>query len=462
MVESRRTAEPLPLYGQVRLDRMDVAAERFALELIRTGLAFATEIAGVGNEDQIARLCEGVAEALFAGTAREGMKVKALTAGRTATGRIHEIFIEELRDVADLAIRAMLPICGARAMHAHIVSVPFATGEDMHGFAVDHLANRGKIAHGLFSAIAGSDRSLFSQAVWLTTGTVDDHSCSRCESARVENWSDQLGKELAGSIHEHIAELLAAEHRACKAALTAAKRGSLAYHYAGIDPLEFLKYYFPKCLIVDALPYGPPRERGASSGGEHYPGDDEAVLAAITDARRHGIARCRPAQAALDVDDVEQSVLPELIDRFGENPIPLSPETLERVVTWKKARDAGVGPEVRFVRYWHFPQSEHVVRVSQVSGRAGGEINDVSIWKTIGLSGGLEREMVALLERAEQSWSRRCVQRFREECQPGLMHPRKAPQREGLLKATAVANAAGVSAHRAMEERRLRALEGGC
>jgi hypothetical protein len=147
--------------------------------------------------------------------------------------------------------------------------------------------------------------------------------------------------------------------------------------------------------------------------------------------------------------------LPELCERLGEKAQLIPPVLLEKVASWDVANELGVGVDIRLVKYWHFPGAGYLLRAKQVSSHGGGQIVDIDFWRMIRLDRALLKETIALVERAQQPWPSTCADRYREESEPGLVRASKAPQREGLLKASLLANAGGVSAHRDMERRNL-------
>ena len=94
-----------------------------------------------------------------------------------------------------------------------------------------------------------------------------------------------------------------------------------------------------------------------------------------------------------------------------------------------------------------------LLRSIQLTGIEEGEILGVDLWKVVSLRERNLRAAVALTERAQQDLARNCLTRYRYETEIGRMKAWKALYREGLLSASLLPNAAGVSAHRRMEWR---------
>ncbi len=442
------------MYGPVRLDRMDSVAQREALALARKAAEFGGEVIGWPHGASIASLAEGVARELFEGTARNGLVLSRLCPGRAGISRLGEKFTgEALRDSVEIGVRSLLPHFGFKAVHEHVTSVPVRPNKDMHGYAIDQIPNRSRMGHVLLSSVGSDDRILHTQAIWLTTGTVDDHTSPRADLGRVDRWSKELGKPLAGTLCENLTEMFEAQNRARNYALVAASGSGAVFKKFGLDPQAFLEANFPLCVILDRLAYGPPSENGASSAAVVFPGEDDEIVTAVEAAGRRGIARCKiDDEEGVSLDSVERSMLPELAKRLGERPVPVAQEVLEAVAGWQVASGLGIGVNIRLVRYWHFRKTGHLLRVVQGSGGSG-QFHDVHLWRMVRPGGEFLREAITLVERAHQPWPSSCVDRYREECAPARMNSTIARQREGLLKTTLLANAGGVSAHRQMELR---------
>lgn len=453
MATSERSGSVLRTYGAVRLDQLDPQEQRLMQRLTREATEFGAEIVGFPYGAQVASLAEGIAKELIDGTARDGLAMDRLCRGRTSPGRMRERFaIEPLQDLVELGSRALLLRYGFPAVHEHVTSVPVRPGKDMHGYAIDQIPHMSRMGHLLLSSVGSDDRTLLTQAQWLTTGTEDDHSCARANPRRIARWSKELEKEPAGSICEHLELMFAAQRRARRQAFAAAARGSKAFEKFGISGKAYLELCFPRCVILGTFSSGPPTRSGASSGKVVFPGDQEDIVEVVKAAGRYGIALCKIEEQA-KLDAIEQSLLPELAVRFGEEPRPVPVSVLEDVASWKTAADLGIGVSVRVIRYWHFKEAGYLLRAAQVPGRDGAQIYDVHLWRTIRLDSSLLRETITLVERAQQPWPGSCVDRYREECEPARMSTWTARKREGLLKTTLPANAAGVTAHRVMEAR---------
>jgi hypothetical protein len=441
------------MYGAVKLDKLDSVAQREMYQLTRKAAEFGGEVIGWPHGAAIASLAEGVAKELIDGTARRGLALSRLCSGRAAISRIGEKFAgQALRDAVEIGVRSLLPHCGFDAIHEHVTSIPVRPNKDMHGFAIDQMPRRSRMGHVLLSSVGSDDRSLATQATWLTTGTVDDPTSPRADRARIERWGRELGKPPPGSLSESLAEMFEAQSRAREAVVAAASIHAGAFDKFGVDPDSFLADCFPSCMILDKLAYGAPVDIGASSAKVVCPGEDDAIVRVAEAAGRHGIARCR-VEEKVDLDAIERSLLPNLAARFGEKPEAVPQLTLEEVANWKVASGLAIGVNVRLIRYWHFKRTGYLLRAVEVAGE-GRQLHEVHVWRTIRMSSAKLRETITLIERAHQPWPGSCVERYREECAPARMNSTYARQREGLLKTTLLANAAGVSAHREMELRR--------
>src|SRR6478672_131311 len=417
MATSQRSRQVQRMYGPIRLDNLDPEAQRQMYKLTRSTTEFGALVADLEKGHHIASLAEGIAKELIEGTAREGLVMKKVCEGRTGISRIGDRMVPSpLRIAVDIGVRSLLLRFGFEAIHEHVTSIPVKPGKDSHGFGIDQLPRMSRMGHLLLSAVGSDDRSLLTMACWLPTGTEDDHTSARANPQRIAGWREELEREVAGSLRENLAELFEVQKQARMAALKAAAHGAEAFAAIGLDPREFLRSCFPRCLILDILAYGPPEKQLASSAAVIHPGDDDQIIAVVERAGRHGIARCE-VEEKLEIDDVEASLLPELRERFGEEPEPVAQSVLDSVADWETAYNLGIGPGVRAIRYWHFKRSGYLFRAEQVSGRQAA----VNLWRMVKLDNTLLREAVSLVERAQQPWPESCIERFVEECAPGLM-----------------------------------------
>ncbi len=456
MPSKRRSRHPIErMYGAVKLDKLDSVAQREMHQLTRKAAEFGGEVIGWPHGAAIASLAEGVAKELIDGTARRGLALSRLCSGRAAISRIGEKFAgQALRDAVEIGVRSLLPHCGFGGIHEHVTSIPVRPNKDMHGFAIDQMPRRSRMGHILLSSVGSDDRSLATQAIWLTAGTVDDPTSSRADRTRIKRWGEELGKSPPGSLNESLAEMFEAQSRAREAVVNAVSTHAGAFDKFGVDPDAFLADCFPHCMILDKLAYGTPVDIGASSAKVVCPGEDDAIVRVAEAAGRYGIARCRiEEEEKVDLDVIERSLLPNLEKRFGEKPQAVPQLILEEVAKWKVASGLGIGVNVRLVRYWHFKRTGHLLRAVEVAGE-GRQLHEIRVWRTIRMGSSKLKETITLIERAHQPWPGSCVERYRKECEPARMNSTSARQREGLLKTTLLANAAGVSAHREMESRR--------
>ena len=447
-----------PVYGTVKLSKLDLTGERELQDLIRTAVDFGAEVTEYGDAFPIAQLATAIAEEMVLETASKGVAIDKLCEGRTGEGHIREYFGEPLRDVVDIAVRALLPLTKRTAIHEYLRADPVRVGNESHAMGIDHEKGAPHLANLLVCSLGCCDRNLINQAVWLLSGTHDDRTSQRANWSRIEVFEEELGRPLPGSVDEHLEMLFAAEARAKEKVSYAAKRGHPAFQKAEIDAIKFERFCFPKCVILDRLPFGPARPRPAEDfTQELFPGDDENVIATVERAGKYGVARCKLEEPEIKVGyaALEDVLLPALAERLGEPPEAISPRRLSEVAKWNLANLLGVGANIRQVRIWRFPRSGRLLRAMQVSDQRG-EFLDADLWRTIRLSDEDSlRAAFALIERAQQVWPRSCIRRYREEFQPGLVKASSATSRTGLLYSSLIANGAGVSAHREMEIREL-------
>jgi hypothetical protein len=455
METNQQEEDDHPILGLVNLNELDAEGQRHMDSLILAGVQFGAGIAGFEKLDPVARLSEAIGKRLVDGTASERLAVDDLCMGRTGTGRVRDAFVEPLRDVADLATRAILARSGRTAIHEWIASLSVRAGGESHAIGVDREPNVGTRAHVLLGAIGASDRQLVCQAEWLKTGTRDDHSCERADPARIAEFAAQLDHPVPGPLHEHLRRTFEAEDRARNRVERAAEEGSPWFARCEIDPERFLKNCFPTCLILGDVPYGPPMKRGEDCAAVLRPGDEGEVAEVVREAGRHAVARCDLGRSRIPLRALDDILLDELGDRFGERPQPVEQAWLDSVATWPVAAELGVADTVPLVRYWQLEESSVLLRSMQVSGPDGGEVLDVSLFRLINLEGPLLRAAITLIERAHLPWPFSCIARFGRELEPGLAQTRKPVPREGLLRTSLIPNAAGVCAHRGMQQRRL-------
>jgi hypothetical protein len=445
-----------PAYGPVRLTRLDPQAVREMKMLIRRATLFSREVIGFEHGYPIAQLAEAIGDRIVSGEAPDGLEIDDLCQGRTASGRIRDGFGEEMRDLVDLAVRTLFFFGRRYALYGHITSIPVSVGRDSQAIGVDSHPGVGPRAHILIGALGSADRILISQGRWLLTGTRDDHSSPRADPERIARFSLELGDRLPGSIEEHLARQFEAEDRTERVVEAAAEKNHSAFGNAWLDPSKVSAYGFPKCLIIDSILHAPPSKRGQTSGGELYPGNSEAVVEAILSAKRYGIVRCELPDTEVPLTSLEDDLLPALEECYRERRKPLPTHLEDQIVNWNRAHELQVGQNLRLVRYWWFEEAGILLRSIQLTGVDEGEILSVSLWRIVGLDHANLRAAVVLTERAEQSLARICLTRYRHETEIGLMKPWKAPYREGLLVASLLPNAAGVTAHREMELRQER------
>jgi hypothetical protein len=440
----------VPMFGRVRLSRLDHRGRVDMLRAIDAPMVAASKVIGFPHGAPMARLVESLAQQTVDGRAANGVEISSLS----SSGHIRDGFTDEFGKVVDLAVRSLLPMYGQRAIHEYVTSIPVLVGKEMNGIGVDQNPKARRVAHVLLVGVGGKDRTLFHQACFLLTGTIGDYSSPRANPEKIDLWCSELGREkLAGPIHEHLHDIFDSETAARNCVEKAVNSGSDPFAFLPIRSKEFIDVCCPRCMILDRLPFSPPRRRAQASGDEVFPGDDEAIVEVVEGAGRYGIARCETKEPKVDLDVLEDELLPDLCDRFSEKAEIVPPGLVEKVASWDVSNELGVGVDIRLVKYWHFREAGYLLRAKQVSSPEGGQIVDIDIWRMIRLNHQLLRETIALVERAHQCWPSACADRYREESEPGLVRASKAPQREGLLRASLFANAPGVSAHRDMERR---------
>jgi hypothetical protein len=450
MAIGQRQRVEVPTFGRVRLRRLDPDARVEMMRTIDAPTMAASKIIDFSHGAPMARLAEGYAQQIVDGRAMKGVEISSLS----TSGHIRAGFTDQLGEVIDLAVRCFLPMYGQRAFHEYITSIPVVVGKEMNGIGADQNPNATRVAHILLAGIGGKDRTFFHQIRFLLSGTTGDHSSLRADLEKIELWKSELGRvKLAGPIHEHLQDVFESETTARRCVEGAVDRGEDPFAFLPIGSEEFIDVCCPRCVILDRLPFSPPIKRAQASGDEVFPGDDEAIVEVVEDAGRYGIARCETKEPKVDLDALEDELLPELCERFGEKAEVVAPGLLGEVASWDIANDLGVGVDISLVKYWHFPEAGYLLRAKQVSGPGGGQIVDTDVWRMIRLDRKLLKETITLVERAHQCWPSACADRHREESGLGLVRASKAPQREGLLKISLLANGAGVSAHRDMERR---------
>lgn len=442
-------------YGPVNLTDLDPPSQRHMEHLARISVRFAAAIVRYEHGEKVSRLSEAIGGRLVEGKAAEGLQIKDLSEGRTASGRVREAFEEPLADVVDLAVRLMLPLSRKSAIHEWIACLPVKAGRDNNAIGVDRNAYATTMAHVLVCAVGASDRQLLNQAWWLLTGTRDDHSSARADRQRIAEFEEELKRKLPGTFEEHLKRHFETEDRARNTVTREAEKGNIAFDSLGLHPNRFIKNCFPRCVILGSIPYGAPTKRGDSSAGVLLPGDDEGIAEAVEAAGRYGVALCELGEPVVELHDLERTLIPDLEERLGERLAPIDPERLAEVANWDKAVDLGIEESIPMVRYWQGEKSARLLRAKQVSDPDGGEGHDVHLWRSIGFDDPQLRAAVALIERAHQDWSFSCIARFARETQPGLAKTWTASARAGLLRASLIPSAAGACAHRRMERRRL-------
>lgn len=442
-------------FGPVRLSDLDSQGQRDMRALIAVGTQFAAEIVGFDKGEPVARLGEAIGERLADGTACEGLEIDDLCEKRTSSGRVRESLVEPVRDVIDIAVRAILARSRRAAIHEWVASQSVQAGTESNAIGVDRHPNVGTRAHVLLDALGTSDRQLVVQGEWLKTGTRDDHACMRADRERIARWEQELGGVIPGPFHEHLGKLFEREDQAEASVRAASEEKKQVFVKHQIDPNRFLDNYFPDCLIIGSIPHGPPAKRGAASGGVLAPGDDEDTVVTVEDGGRYGVARCGLGKSKVDLGSLDDALIPELTERFSEIPEPVAQSRLDRIASWSVARDLRIVEDLGLVRYWWFKKARRLLRSRQVSDPDGAEMLEVHLWRAIRLDDKLLHAAIALIERAHQPWTYSCIARFCREAQPGLAQTWKAVPREGLLRASLIPNAAGVCAYRMMEDRRL-------
>jgi len=447
------------VYGLVRLKRLDEKGVKELKDLLARALNFAGHVTGNGDAFQINRLAEALALAAIEETALKGSAINKLCdTQRLSDGHIREFFYEEVRGIIDVAVRALLPMTDRTAIHEYLRTEPLRVGKESHAIGIDHEKGAPHLAYILVCSLGCCDRNLVNQADWLLTGTHDDRTDPRANFDRIDAFSEELGYRLPGSLAEHLESMCDVEERALAYVSEATRRLPRVFREAGIDPVKFTRFCFPRCVILDRMPLGRPQASPARDFSyEIFPGDDSGVVSAVEAAGKYGIARCRLEEPEVKTrySALEDSLIPALAERMGEEPEQISPRRLNLVAEWSLANLLGVGANIRQVRIWRFPKSECLLRAMQASDE-GGDFIDADLWRTIRLS---EEEALraafALVERAQQIWPRTCISRYRKEFEPGLVKASSARARTGLLRSSVIASAAGASAHREMEIRGL-------
>lgn len=434
----------------VRLDLLDKEAQVEMNSLIHRATVFGAGIAGLEKSEPLVRLAEAIGACAVDKTAREGLEIEALCKGKTASGRVRRSLEEPLRDAIDLAVRAMLAIAGRPALHEWYASLAVEVGGESNAIGIDKNPNVRAGGHVLLGAVGASDRQLLTQAEWLKAGTRDDHTSPRADRRRIEEFESELGAPIPGPIHEHLDANFEAEDRSRRIAELAAEKRGPIFAQCGIDPGKYLAHYFPRCVILGSLPYGAPTKRGTASAGRLLPGDDDAIAAVVEAHDRYGVAHCTLDEPEVPLENLDDSVLPRLAQRFGEVPQAVDQSLLDAVGAWGVSDELRITENLQLVRYWYLPKAERLLRVMQVSGPDGSEMLELHLWRMIRLR---LRAAIALIERAHQPWTFTCIGRFGREFAPGRAQTWKAFTREGFLRAYLIPNAAGVCAFRNMERR---------
>jgi hypothetical protein len=442
-----------PIYGPVLLQRLDPAGVQEMKLLISRGAHFSWEILQYEHGLPISRLAEAIGERIVGGEAARGLEIDDLCQGRFGAGHIREGFGESMGDFIDLSVRAILALSDRNTIYGHITSLPMRVGRDSNALGIDRNPGVGPIAIAMFGALGSSDRLLPHRSRWLLTGTHDDHSSPRADPERIARFTGELGFTLPGPLWEHLARQFAAEDRVENLVVEAINNGHSAFDLYWIAPEKFGRYGFPKCVIVDSIASGAPTKKGGDRARDLYPGDMEDVVETLLSARRYGIVRCELPQPKVPREQVEDELLPALEEQYREAPRSLPSDVLEDVARWKRANELQVGENIHLVRYFWFERANVLLRSIQLTGAEEGEILGVDLWRIVSLRERNLRAAVALTERAQQDLARHCLTRYRYETEIGRMKAWKAPYREGLLSASLLPNAAGVSAHRRMEWR---------
>lgn len=448
-----------PVFGPVRLSRLDKQARKELKELLGRALGFAAQVVGADDHFRVGQIALAIADEMIAETAPSGVSMEQLCErARTSDGRIREYFDEDLRDLVDIAVRALLLMTNRTPINEYVRTEAVRVGRDANAIGIEHEPYAPHVMSMMVATLGCCDRNLIHHAEWLLSGTHHDHSMPHADLPRIAEFEDELKRNLPGTLEEHLETVFAASTTAQDLATYAASMRRGAFLEFGVEVTRFLRFCFPKCVIIDRLPCGPPRAKPMRDfSTESFPGDDASIVAAVERAGRYGIARCRLQEAEVRVrySKLEDQLLPALSERLGERPVRVSPSRLGEVEEMERARLAGVGANIRQVGIWCFPKAERIFRAMQASD-AGGEFIDADLWRTIRLSDErAQRAAVALLERAQQVWPRSCIDRYRREFEPGLMMASSARTRTGLLYSSLLASAAGVSAHREMEIRNL-------
>jgi hypothetical protein len=442
-----------PVRRPVRLDRVDTDGKRQTWTLIQASVALASQITGYGDGDRAAIIANEIAARMITGSARHGLELQDLCRGRLGEGHVREGFTGELMATVDIAVRLIQAFGSRPVIHEQIFSAPTRTGRESEAIGSDQIAGAARVAHMIAVALGAADRHVPNLAIPFTYGTRDDHTSCRADAARIAAFSADLGRQLPGLPHEHFQALLKAQQRARKLVERAIEETPELFVTAGLEPTGLLRRYFPWCVVVNALPYGPPSRRGATSGDWVFPGDDESIVQTLLDAHKYGVVRCGVDLPLVSVDERDDAIDVIAAD-LGESPVDITPGDLDKIKRTQPAVDLGI-PFGWAIRYWWFPENARLVRgVEVVDPESRAEFVELEQWRAIRLGDRLPAAVV-LIERAQEAWTARCLERYLSSCEPGKMKPYSTKARSALLLHSFIGNAAAVAAERAMQSRRL-------
>ena len=165
MAIGQRQRIAVPIFGRVRLSRLDQDARVEMLRAIDGPTMAASNVVGFSHGAPMARLVESLAQQTVDGRAAKGVEISSLS----NSGHIREGFTDEFGEVVDLAVRSLLPMYGQRAIHEYVTSIP-VVGKEMNGIGADQNPKARRVAHILLAGVGGKDRTLFHQARFLRRG----------------------------------------------------------------------------------------------------------------------------------------------------------------------------------------------------------------------------------------------------------------------------------------------------
>ena len=387
---------------------LDPEHARDAKRRLHGAIGFATKYVPEVDDALYLRLGSRVIDAILAGRPGHDLELSDLLEGTGFTPRqMQRRFGVSWTQFTELVVRATFYNADRRVYYEEVCSVPVSVGRADNSLGTDKVKGAPQSLHLLVLAISTIDQHCPTLTWPLTTRTRDDRTISRADKRRIAKFEHQLGSPTPATLADNLRRLLAPRFDASRIPPELTRP---------VLERRRTMMFSPYLLIAD-LPCGPvPHSR--LNPERLLPGMDDAVQKVVVRHRRRGILYCGTAHM---IDPSFISI---------NEPLPAM-------------KELSIKDEFGVEYLW---SEEQELLARQIVNRQGVL---TEFWRLVLVAEKDLPDAMAIIERrAQNGWPVDCIERWEEECSPGLLGPHAPEMRSGCIALLNAANAALVSAER--------------